>query len=137
MAYVIAYLAALAVFGVADVLWLSVAGPLLYKPILGDILAPAVRIGPAIAFYLLFPVGVIAFAAMPAVRAESLATALGYGLLFGFIAYGTYDLTNYATLRNWTLSLTALDMAYGALLSAAAAAAAYAAARAFNGWAGA
>jgi len=66
----------------------------------------------------------VAFAAMPALRAGAVGTALLWGLLFGAIAYATYDLTNYATLRNWTLQLTLVDIVYGALASAIAAAAA-------------
>ena len=64
-----------------------------------------------------------------------MSTAVLYGLLFGAIAYCTYDLTNYATLRNWNLQLTILDVAYGALATAAAAAAATPVARMATTWA--
>jgi uncharacterized membrane protein len=115
MQIVAAYFVALIVFVIVDAIWLSVMANALYRPILGDILLPSLRAAPAIMFYLIFPVGIVAFAAMPAVKSGSLSTALLYGFLFGAITYSTYDLTNYATLRNWTLQLTLIDIAYGAV----------------------
>jgi uncharacterized membrane protein len=130
MSYVIAYVVALIVFGAIDAVWLSTMGPLLYRPALGDILAPALRIAPAIAFYLMYPIGVVVFAVLPALRAQAPLTVAALALLFGALAYATYDLTNYATLRNWTLQITVLDIGYGALASSIAATAAYFAVRA-------
>lgn len=131
MALLAPYIAALLVFAIVDGAWLYVAGSQLYKPVLGDILAPDVRLGPAAAFYLLFPIGLTIFAIDPAIKSASLGTALLYGALFGFFTYATYDLTNFATLRNWTLQITLIDMAYGAAVSALAAAAGYWAATAW------
>jgi uncharacterized membrane protein len=129
LATISAYLAILIVFGVVDALWLSVMGPLLYKPTLGEILLENLKIAPAAVFYLLFPIGVFFFGTMPALRSGAVATALLHGALFGAFAYATYDLTNYATLRNWTLQITVLDITYGALASGLAAAAGFYAAR--------
>jgi uncharacterized membrane protein len=131
MPYAVGYLAALVVFAVVDGAWLYVMGQHLYKPTLGDILEPNIRLAPAIAFYLLFPVGLSIFAIDPALRSGSVSTALVYGALFGLFAYATYDLTNYATLRNWTLQLTLVDVAYGAVVAGLAAAAGYWAATTF------
>jgi len=131
---VAAYLTALLVFIVVDAVWLSVMGHMLYRPVLGDILLPSLRVAPAIVFYAVFPVGIVAFAVMPALRSGMVSTAALYGLLFGAIAYCTYDLTNYATLRNWNLQLTILDVAYGAIATAAAAAAATPVARMAASW---
>jgi uncharacterized membrane protein len=125
MSYLVAYLVVLIVFGVVDAGWLTIMGPLLYRPTLGDILLPSLRAAPAIAFYLAYPIGVLVFAVVPGLRAASLPTAIVLALLFGALAYGTYDLTNYATLRHWTLQLTVLDIAYGAITSSLAAMAAY------------
>jgi uncharacterized membrane protein len=118
------YVTALVVFVVIDAAWLSVMGNLLYRPTLGDILLPTLRVAPAIVFYAAFPVGILVFAVMPALKADAITTAVPYGLLFGALAYATYDLTNYATLRNWNLPITLLDLTYGAIATAAAAAAA-------------
>jgi uncharacterized membrane protein len=130
MTYLIAYITVLLVFGGVDMAWLSVMGPLIYKPALGDILAPSLRAGPAIAFYAMFPVGVVVFAVLPALRGQTPMTGAMLAALFGAIAYGTYDLTNYATLRNWNLQITLLDIVYGAFASGVAATAAYYAVRA-------
>ena len=121
MVYLIAYIAALVPFGVVDAIWLSLMGPALYKPTLGDILLPDLRVGPAIAFYLIFPIGLVVFAVLPGLKSGSVVTALALGMLFGALAYATYDLTNFATLRNWTLQITLLDIAYGAIASGLAA----------------
>ena len=136
MSYLVAYVSTLLVFGAIDALWLSQTGPALYRPVLGDILAQNVRIAPAVVFYLLYPIGLVVFVVLPALRNESAATALGYGVLLGLMAYATYDLTNYATLRNWTFSITAIDMAYGAFVSGVASVAAYFTVRVLAGWLG-
>src|SRR6476646_241633 len=114
----IAYLVAAPIFFAIDMIWLGAMTPRFYKPILGDISLQNVNFPPAVIFYLLFPVGLIIFAIEPALKSASWQTAMTYGALFGFFAYATYDLTNNATLRNWTFSLTAVDIAWGSLLSA-------------------
>ena len=129
MTYVVAYVAVLIVFGTIDAVWLTTMGAILYRPALGDILAPALRVVPAIAFYLSFPIGIVVFAVLPGLRAQSPVTAATLALLFGALAYATYDLTNYATLRNWTLQITVVDIAYGALASSIAATVAFFAVR--------
>jgi uncharacterized membrane protein len=110
---------------VLDAVWLSKMGPLLYRPTLAEILATHLRLAPAIAFYLMYPVGIVIFAVAPALRSGSTASALMMAALFGAIAYATYDLTNYATLRSWTWQITVVDIIYGASASGVAAVAAY------------
>ena len=124
MQLVAAYVTAFAVFALVDAAWLSVMGPVLYRPVLHDILLSSLKIAPAIVFYAMFPAGIVVFAAAPALKAGSVGTAALYGLLLGAFAYATYDLTNFATLRNWNLQITVLDIAYGAIATATAAAAA-------------
>jgi uncharacterized membrane protein len=133
MVYLVGYVVALVVFGAIDALWLSVMGPWLYRPTLGDILLAELRIGPAIAFYLVYPIGLLVLAVLPALKSGSLAAAIGSGVVLGAVCYATYDLTNFATLRNWTLQITVLDIAYGAIVSGLAAAVAFWAARAASG----
>ena len=79
---------------------------------------------------------ILVFAVLPALKSELISSALIYGALFGALAYATYDLTNYATLRNWTLLISVIDVAWGAFVSAAAAAVAYYASRAAGPWLG-
>ena len=129
MTYVIAYVAVLIAFGTIDAVWLTTMGSVLYRPALGDILAPGLRVAPAVAFYLLYPIGIVVFAVLPGLRAQSPLAAAALALLFGALAYATYDLTNYATLRNWTLQITVVDIGYGALASSIAATVAFFAVR--------
>ncbi len=125
MIYSAAYIASLALFVVADMVWLGTMASRLYRPTLGDIALSSVNLAPAIAFYILYPIGLLIFAILPALKSGSVNVALFYGALFGFFTYATYDLTNQATLRNWTLRLTLIDVAWGSALAAAAAATGY------------
>lgn len=120
-----AYAVALVVFGVVDLAWISMVAAPMFKEALQGSLAPAVRVAPAIAFYLLYPVGLVYFAVVPALRSGSQLTAILNGGLYGLFAYATYDLTNYATLNGWTLEITLMDIAYGAIVSGCVAACAF------------
>jgi uncharacterized membrane protein len=134
--YAVTYLAILLPFGMLDAVWLSLMGPRLYRPTLGDILLTNVNLPAAIAFYLIYPIGILVFATLPALKAGSVGPALMYGALFGLLAYATYDLTNQATLRNWTLQLTLADMAWGAVASGLVGAASFYITRTVGGWLG-
>jgi uncharacterized membrane protein len=125
MIYGATYITPLAVFFLADMAWLGVMSPRLYRPTLGDIALSGVNLPPAIAFYTLYPLGLLIFAILPALKSGNINTALLNGALFGFFTYATYDLTNQATLRNWTLQLTLIDVVWGSILAAAAAIAGY------------
>lgn len=120
MKAVVAYLSAAVAFGALDFLWLSNAAPKLYRPAIGEIMADQVRWPPAIAFYLLYLVGVTALVTLPALRDGGVGKAAWTGALFGLVAYATYDLTNQATLRVWPTYLTLVDMAWGAFATATA-----------------
>ena len=119
--YIAAYVATLVVFLAVDSVWLGLMGSRLYRPILGDILLPKFLPAPAIAFYLIFIVGVLIFAVTPAFKSGDWTTALVYGALFGFFSYGVYDFTNWATLRNWDWRLTFADVCWGSILTGTAA----------------
>lgn len=110
------YLLTVPVFFAIDMLWLGVISRGFYQSQLAEFLGP-VNWYAAITFYLLFIVGIIVFAVLPALEAQSLTRALMLGAFFGFIAYATYDLTNLATIKNWPLLLSLVDMAWGAVLS--------------------
>lgn len=125
MRMVVAYGAALVVFLAIDAVYLGTVGAKMFKETLGDVLAPSFSIAPAVVFYLIYPVGLVIFATAPAFETGRWTTALAYGALFGFFAYATYDLTNWATLRNWTSTLTLVDVAWGTFVSAVAASAAF------------
>lgn len=118
MIYIIGYVTALLTFFLADMAWLSMMVPRFYRPAMGDIALSGVNLPPAIIFYLLYPIGLLIFAINPALKIGSFGTACIYGALFGLFTYVTYDLTNHATLRNWTVQLTLIDAAWGTILAA-------------------
>jgi uncharacterized membrane protein len=121
LAYIIAYVASAIAFVAADATWLTLAGPRLYRPVIGPLLSGRVNAGAAIAFYLIYLAGVFCMAVAPALRAGLWRTAALNGLVLGLVAYGTYDLTNQATLRLWSTRLTVADMAWGGVITALAA----------------
>lgn len=118
MTYLAGYCIALLTFLIADMIWLGVMAPRFYRPIMGDIVAPAVNWLPAAIFYAIYPVGLLIFAIGPALRDGALSAALLYGALFGFFTYATYNLTSYAVLRNWTPALALVDIGWGTVLGA-------------------
>ena len=115
--YLTAYGVTAAVFLGIDFIWLSQIAKTFYSERLGDLLLDKPNLGAAAAFYAIYVVGVVIFSVAPALRAGSATTALVYGALFGFFAYATYDMTNYATLRNWPLEVSLVDTAWGACLT--------------------
>lgn len=114
--YLLPYLATLIVLAVLDFLWLGVIARNFYREGIGHLMAPSPNWGAAIAFYLLYPVGIVIFAVLAA-DGEWL-KALTLGALFGLFCYGTYDLSNMAVLRDWPLQVTAVDIAWGVVVSA-------------------
>lgn len=111
---ILAYLIALPAFLVLDAIWLTLMASRLYKPTLGPLLLEPFALGPAALFYGLYGIGLVVFAVLPGLASGKLITTFGYGALFGLVAYGTYNLTNLATLKGWTNQLSAIDMAWGA-----------------------
>jgi uncharacterized membrane protein len=121
-AYIIAYITTGLSFMAVDAVWLSLMSPRLYRPALQSILAERVQITPAIAFYALYILGLVIFAVAPGLAVGRWSAALWRGTLFGLFTYMTYDLTNQATLRVWSSSVTAADLSWGMVASAWAAA---------------
>jgi uncharacterized membrane protein len=113
---VLAYVAALVVFLAMDAVWLTLTGGF-YRSVLGDMLATDVRVAPAVVFYLVDTLGLMIFVVRGGLR-SSWGEVLGRGALFGVFTYATYDLTNYAVLRRWTLGITLADILWGAVISA-------------------
>lgn len=117
----IAYVATGISFAAIDSVWLRSMYTRLYQPEIGELLySGGVRMGPAVAFYLLYILGMIVFAVGPALRGGGWQTALVQGALLGFFCYMTYDLTNYATLKVWSLKVTILDIIWGTVLTGSA-----------------
>jgi uncharacterized membrane protein len=119
---IIAYLSTAVVFLAFDVVWLTQVGPLLYQPILGDILAPEPSMKPAVAFYMIYIAGLLYFAVLPGLAGAGWTGAAIKAGIFGFCAYVTFDLTSQAMLVVWSSKITLADMAWGTFVSAAGAA---------------
>jgi uncharacterized membrane protein len=119
------YAVSLVAFLVLDFTWLGFVARGFYRQQLGDLLNPDVRWSAAVVFYLIFVAGVVVFAVLPAVERGSLGRALLLGGFLGLVAYAAYDLTNLATLRGFPTLMAAVDMAWGAVLTAAVAALGY------------
>ena len=114
---IISYILTFAVFFIIDMAWLGFVAKDIYKKYLGNLLSDNVNWVAAIIFYLLFVIGIFIFAIMPSVEKNSLHSAIILGALFGFFTYATYDLTNLATLKNWSLNIVFIDIIWGAVLT--------------------
>ena len=118
--YVLAYGATAIAFCALDFAWLTVVAPKFYQAQVGALLLEKPNLLPAVAFYLLYVAGLVIFCVSPALETASWTRALVMGALFGLVAYATYDLSNLATLKGWTASLSVVDMCWGAVASAGA-----------------
>ena len=112
-----------------DLVWLGVVAKDFYRQHLATLMRPDVRWGPGLLFYLLYAAALVVFVVQPALERQSLGRALALGAFFGLTAYATYDLTSLALIRDFPTLVAVLDLAWGALLSAAAAGVGYAAGR--------
>lgn len=119
MQFLKVYALTLVIFFLVDIVWLGVISKKLYKEYLGHLMAPNVNWAAALVFYFLFIAGLVFFVIMPAIEKGDLMYAITVGAFFGLITYGTYDLTNLATLRDWPLNITIIDLIWGTFLNAA------------------
>ena len=120
--YLVTYLGTGVAFAILDAVWLTQAGPKVYRPALDAVLADKPNLGAAVVFYLFYVLGVVLLAVAPNRDAGLARTALA-GAVLGAMAYGTYDLTNQATLKVWATKITLIDLGWGALATAVGAAA--------------
>jgi uncharacterized membrane protein len=110
------YLISFIAFIVIDLVWLGFIAVNLYRKYLGFIMRPAPNWTAAIIFYLLYLAGIVFFVINPAIAKQSWKFALFAGMFFGLITYATYDLTNLATLKDWPITITIIDLAWGTTL---------------------
>lgn len=111
------FIIALPVFFVIDMVWLVLVAKKFYQEQIGFLMKPDINWFAAIIFYFLFIAGLVIFVISPAVEKHSWVYALKSGALFGLITYATYDLTNLATLKDWPLSVTVVDLTWGTVLA--------------------
>jgi uncharacterized membrane protein len=116
------YLLTLVTFLAMDAVWLGLIAKDMYRREIGHLLAPNIRWGAALTFYIIYIVGLLVLVVLPR-QGSPLLTVAALGALFGLVAYATYDLTNLATLTRWPLSVTLADLAWGAFVTGVTAAA--------------
>lgn len=112
------YFIALTVFLGIDMIWLTVVAKNFYAKYLGYLMAKNPNLSAALLFYLIFIAGLVFFVVIPALDKRTWTYALLAGALFGLVTYATYDLTNLATVKDWPLLITVVDLAWGTVLSA-------------------
>ena len=112
------YLLASVIFLIIDVIWLSVTVKIFYKPQIGQLLNDKPIIWAAVLFYLIYTVGLTLIIIKPAISNYDFFQAFWTGILFGIVAYGTYNLTNMATLNGWSINVVIVDMIWGGVLTA-------------------
>ena len=115
--YLKLYFSTLLVFFAVDMVWLGLVARTFYSKYLGYLMAPSVNWLAAILFYLMFIVGILVFVVLPGLKSGSMRDTLLRAALFGLITYATYDLTNLATIKDWPLVLSVVDMAWGTVLT--------------------
>ena len=111
------YLISLVIFLILDFIWLSFIAKGFYQKELGPYLLDSFKLLPAIIFYLIFILGLNIFVISNSVSSSDPWLAIGLGAFFGFVTYATYDLTNLATLRFWTSTITIVDLVWGTVIS--------------------
>jgi uncharacterized membrane protein len=115
--YLKLYVSTLVVFFAVDMIWLGLVAKTFYRNHLGFLMAPNPNWLAAIIFYLLFVAGILVFVVMPGLKDNSLGAILMRAALFGIVTYSTYDLTNLATVKDWPVIVTVVDLAWGTFLS--------------------
>lgn len=116
--FLIAHLAAIGAFLIIDGIWLGVVAKGFYANHLGDMLRENFLVAPGAAFYVCYTAGLVFLAVRPLQPELSLVNVALYGAIIGFLSYGTYDMTNLSTLRNWPAIVSVVDLIWGTVLSA-------------------
>ena len=112
------YATVLGVMLVLDLLWLGVVAKPLYQQAIGHLMAERPNVPAALLFYAVFAAGLTLFGVLPQADSSGWQRTVLMGGLFGFFAYATYDLTNLATLKDWPIGISLIDMAWGTTVSA-------------------
>lgn len=115
---IITFLSVTTIFLFIDIIWLSQSFSYIYQPNIGELLRENIIIFPAILFYIIYPLGATILVALPSLEKVLLKTIFINGFILGVIAYGTYNLTNMATLEGWSAKVVIIDMIWGGFLTA-------------------
>lgn len=118
MSFIKLYIVAAAIFGPVYLAYYAMIGSRVHTVVLGDVMLADLRIVPSVLLWLIYPIGLVCFAILPARSDGAVQTAVLRGAAFGALTYATYGLTNLATLRHWTFGVLLVDVAYGAVIAA-------------------
>ena len=122
MIHILLYISTAIVFLALDIVMLKKVMYPLFSANIGPMMLEDLRMGPAAVFYLFYVVGVVWFVSIPALNIGSIAQAFFAGAVLGALAYGTYEFTNFATLKGWTAQMVMVDVIWGAVLTGTSAA---------------
>ena len=122
MIHILLYISTAIVFLALDVVMLKKVMYPLFSANIGPMMLEDLRMGPAAVFYLFYVLGVVWFVSIPALNVGSIAQAFFAGAVLGALAYGTYEFTNFATLKGWTAQMVMVDVIWGAVLTGTSAA---------------
>lgn len=117
MKYIYLYIITFVIFLAIDFVWLNFIAKNIYSTKIGHLLAENPKLFPALIFYIIFVIGIIIFAILPGYGAQNIWKTAMLGALFGLLTYSTYDLTNLATLKDWPVSVTIIDLIWGTSIS--------------------
>ena len=115
--FIVATFLASIIFLIIDVIWLSFATKSFYRPLLGDLISDKPVLWAAGLFYVLYMFGMAVIVIQPCIEPSGLSKSLYTGFIFGLVAYGTYNLTNMATIKNWSANVVFVDMIWGGILT--------------------
>lgn len=110
------YLLTLPVYIVLDILWTGFVGNRFYIPQIGSLMKPNINWVAIVLFYLIFTLGLVLFVISPAIEKQSVMHAILYGALFGLVTYATYDLVNLGLIKDWTVLISIIDIAWGVIV---------------------
>ncbi|MEN9894380.1 MAG: hypothetical protein RIR97_232 [Pseudomonadota bacterium] len=127
----VAYAGTFSALLIADAIWLGIVAKTFYRNQLGDMMLPSPNLTLAAVFYIFFAAALVLLVVVPGVKQGTLLTTALYGAAFGLAAYGTYDITNLATLKNWPVTVTVVDMIWGTTVTAFSASIGYSVAKYF------
>ena len=116
--FIVATFLASIIFLIIDVIWLSFATKSFYRPLLGDLISDKPVLWAAGLFYVLYMFGMAVIVIQPCIETSGLNKSLYTGFIFGLVAYGTYNLTNMAVIKDWSSTVVFVDMFWGASLTA-------------------
>ncbi len=111
------YFVLFVVFFIVDLVWLGLVAPKFYKANLGHLMTDKVNWIAALIFYFVYIFALLIFVVNPTIETGSITYALKYGALLGFVMYATYDLTNQATLKDWPVIVTVVDLMWGTFVT--------------------